>query len=100
MTERTPLPKDMIRSNPALCRAIISCRVGRDAMDGTLPPPQMATPTEYALYNLLHAIEDIATALAEMELRLDSIEKWIGSRTERMGAAEALQAANTEGDAE
>ena len=67
MTERTQLQKDMIRSNPALYRAITSCRVGRDALDGTFPPPQMATPTEYALYNLLHAIEDIATALAEKE---------------------------------
>lgn len=47
-----------------LYRARLSCRIGRDALEGKNVPPSI-NPTEYALYNLLHAVEEMATAMEE-----------------------------------
>ena len=49
--------------HPGLYRAQLFCRIGCDALEGKTKPPCGATPTEYALYNLLHAVEEIATAM-------------------------------------
>ncbi len=50
--------------HPNLYRAILSCKIGRDAIERTARPPDGLSPTEYALYNLLHAVEEIATAFS------------------------------------
>lgn len=50
--------------NPRLYRARLACRVGRDALDGKADLPKGVNNLDYAIYNLLHAVEDIA---AEME---------------------------------
>ena len=47
----------------ALYRASLSCQVGRDALEGKTECVHGITPGEYALYNLLHAVEDMALAL-------------------------------------
>ena len=49
----------------ALYRAELSCKVGRDAMEIGSRLPDGVTPTEWAVYNLLRAVEHIATALGE-----------------------------------
>jgi len=54
---------DPLVRHPGLYRAQLSCRIGRDALEGKTKPPCGTTPTEYALYNLLHALEEIATAM-------------------------------------
>ena len=46
-----------------LYRARLSCKVGRDAIEGKIAPPCGVPPMEWALYNLLHAVEDIAGAM-------------------------------------
>ena len=49
--------------NMPLHRAKLSCRIGRDALDGVSTLPHGVTASEYAIYNMLHAIEDIAKAM-------------------------------------
>ena len=49
----------------ALYRAGAACRIGMDILNGKTPPPDGSSVTQYALYNLLHAVEDIAEAMKE-----------------------------------
>ena len=46
----------------ALYRVSLSCKVGRDGLEGRKMPPGV-TREQWALYNLLHAVEDMALAL-------------------------------------
>jgi hypothetical protein len=57
--------KDALQRVPELYRAALSCRIGRDALEGKTTPPPATSQTEYALFNLLHAVEDIAEHLAK-----------------------------------
>lgn len=41
-------------------RAQAACRIGRDALDGKAEIPPGVTRHEYALFNLLHAVEELA----------------------------------------
>ena len=56
--ERTPLN-----------RAKLACRIGRGVLEGEHPPPPGVFPHEYALFNLLHAIEEIAEHLRKNTAR-------------------------------
>jgi hypothetical protein len=62
---RHSLPR-MVRpkthSEWAAYRCALSCKIGRDAIERKGLPDGL-TPTEYALYNLLHAVEDLAKAI-------------------------------------
>jgi hypothetical protein len=49
--------------HPGLYRAQLSCKIGRDAIEGKITPPDGATPMEWAMFNLLHAVEEIAIAM-------------------------------------
>lgn len=51
----------------ALQRCELSCEAGRKCYDGVYPPPQGHGPTEYAIYCLLRATEELAIALGEKE---------------------------------
>jgi hypothetical protein len=56
-------PKHPSKSQPAhwgLYRAGASCRIGRDALDDRIKVPFGVSKIEYALYNLLHAVEELA----------------------------------------
>ena len=59
------MTKDALQRVPELYRAALSCRVGRDVLEGTKTCPVGTSQTEYALFNLLHAVEDIAEHLAK-----------------------------------
>lgn len=48
----------------ALYRVSLTCKVARDALDGNLEPTVNFTPSEFALFNICHALEDLATAMA------------------------------------
>lgn len=49
----------------SLYRAKLNCKIARDAIEGTLrnPIPQGVSPSEYALFCISHAIEEIADAM-------------------------------------
>ncbi len=54
--------------NPELYRAQLSCKIGKDAIEGRIPAERLAgSAMEYAMYNLLSAIEDIAKALEKQQ---------------------------------
>jgi hypothetical protein len=46
-------------------RVSLSCKIGRDAIEGKTKLPDGCSPTEYAMFNLLHAVEELAKAVAE-----------------------------------
>ena len=50
----------------ALYRVSITSKIARDALEGKLPPTIQwsVTPSEYALFNICHAIDDLAKAIA------------------------------------
>jgi hypothetical protein len=52
-----------LNTTPELYRAKLSCKIGRDIISGEAQPPPYLSKTEYALFNLFHAIEDIALHL-------------------------------------
>jgi hypothetical protein len=47
----------------AACRCRLSCKVGRDVLDGKTAPPPGTSPLEYAVYNLLHSVEELSWIL-------------------------------------
>lgn len=55
------------KKNLPLYRAQLSCKIGRDALEGTTDPPPGCTAIDWALFQLLHAIEEIATAMMSSE---------------------------------
>ena len=50
-------------TNPNTYRAGLSCKLGRDALEGKLACPPGVTPMEWAMYNLLHAVDDLVQAV-------------------------------------
>ena len=56
--KQSKTPKDM-----ALRRAKLNCQVGKDALNGTEPIMSNVAPLEKAVFCLLNAIEDLATAM-------------------------------------
>lgn len=53
-----PKPK-----NIELYRLKLSCQIGRDAINGSSKLPPNTSAVEYAIFNLLHAIEDLGAYL-------------------------------------
>ena len=60
-------PVDGLVRHPGLYRAQLSCKLGRDAIEGKTTPPDGVTPMDWAMFNLLHAVEEIATAMMPNE---------------------------------
>jgi hypothetical protein len=44
----------------AAYRCQLSCKIGRDALEGKTKSPAGVSAMEYALYNLLHAVEELS----------------------------------------
>ena len=53
----------VVRRKNALYRAMLSCAIGRDAIEGRIEIPANVSPMEWAMFNLLHAVEEIASAI-------------------------------------
>ena len=53
------------RSVP-LYRAGLNCKIGRDAIEGKNRPPDGVQPLEYAVFCLLHAVEDLAVGMEQL----------------------------------
>jgi hypothetical protein len=49
----------------ALYRAVSSCQIGRARMNEGETAGTKSTPQDHAIYCLLHAVEDLATAMQE-----------------------------------
>ena len=47
----------------ALYRAKLNCQLGRKALDGQTQPANGYTAIEYALFCILHSLEDMAEAM-------------------------------------
>lgn len=41
-------------------RCQLSCKIGRDVIDGKTKTPAGVLPLEYAVFNLLHAVEELS----------------------------------------
>jgi hypothetical protein len=63
MSAKTKPTPSRLAENPAMYRAQLSCKVGRDVLDGKTKPPNGVTQMEYALFFLLHAVDEIAGEL-------------------------------------
>lgn len=53
-------PKPKTKEEFAAWRCQAHCRIGRDALLGTSQPPEGVSPLEYAVFNLLHAVEELS----------------------------------------
>ena len=63
-----PLKKVSLPADPrglALYRARLSCSVGKKGITGDVTPPPGATGMEWAMFNLMEAIEDIVEAMED-----------------------------------
>jgi len=58
---------DGLALHPGLYRAQLSCKIGRDVLDGKIQCPDGVQPIEWAMFNLLHAVEEIAMAMTPEE---------------------------------
>ena len=41
-------------------RCHLSCKIGRDVLEGITKTPHGVTPLEYAVFHLLHAVEELS----------------------------------------
>jgi len=57
--------------HPGLCVAQLSCKVGRNVIEGKTNAPDGVPPIEWAMFNLLHAVEEIAKAMMPDEAEMD-----------------------------
>jgi hypothetical protein len=55
----------------SLYRCELSCKIGRNVLEGKSVPPDDSTRLEYAIYNLLHAVSEIGAA---MNVLIDNME--------------------------
>lgn len=61
--DKSPCAVNGLFRHPGLYRAQLSCKIGRDVLEGKITPPDGTAPMEWAMFNLLHAVEEIATAM-------------------------------------
>jgi len=47
-------------------RCQLSCKIGRDVLEGKTKTPAGVSPLEYAVFNLLHAVEELSRHNAEI----------------------------------
>ena len=60
------MSRDLLKKYPELYGATLNARVAQDALNGA-EPPHGCSRTEYAIYALSRAIEDIARGLIKMQ---------------------------------
>jgi hypothetical protein len=53
-------PKPKTPREWAAYRCKVTCQIGRDVLSGKTKTPPGGSPLEYALFNLLHAVEELA----------------------------------------
>jgi hypothetical protein len=58
MRHRNQKPKTPAEWSAYRCQ--LSCQIGRDVLEGKTQPPAGRYPLEYAVFNLLHAVEELS----------------------------------------
>jgi hypothetical protein len=58
MSETPTKPKTPAEWSAYRCQ--LSCKIGRDALEGKTQPPNGWSPLEYAVYNLFRAVEELS----------------------------------------
>jgi hypothetical protein len=58
---------EKLKKYPELYRAEISCKIGRDVLEGITKSPEGVSPVDWALFNILHSIGDIAAAMMKQQ---------------------------------
>lgn len=76
------MDNNQTHSDWCLYRAVLSCKIGREALDGNVDTPPGVSDIEYALYNLLHAVQEIAEAMKTQEVEEIGMSK-LGDRKGR-----------------
>ncbi len=56
-----------LKISPELCRAQMHCKIGRDALEGKIE--SNFSQMEYAMFSLLHAVEEIATVMLKERVK-------------------------------
>jgi len=62
---------DSVKAKPktprerAAYRCKLSCQIGRDSLEYKFKTPPGVSPLEYAVFNLLHAVEELAELTAK-----------------------------------
>jgi len=62
---------DSVKAKPktprewAAYRCKVTCQIGRDALSGKTKTPAGGSPLEYAVFNLLHAVEELAELISK-----------------------------------
>lgn len=56
--QRVVMPRTPAEWSAYRCQ--LSCKIGRDALEGKTQPPTGCSPLEYAVFNLLHAVEELS----------------------------------------
>jgi hypothetical protein len=67
VTRKPKAPIPDIKAHPELTRAIMHCGVGRSALNCEIAPPAGSTSLEWATYNLLCAVGEVAEAMMKAE---------------------------------
>lgn len=73
--ENKPKIKTELQRNPALYRVKLSCQISRECLAGEKEPPSGLSRQEWVLYNMCHALDDIATALMNQFSPAETIDK-------------------------
>jgi hypothetical protein len=64
--QRVVMPADELKRNAALYRVKLHCKLGRDALEGKGAENLPCSQQEYAVFCLLHAVEDLALAIGQL----------------------------------
>ena len=64
--EKTKRTKPRTEAEWSAYRCQLSCKIGRDALEGKTQPPAGCSPLEYAVFNLLHAVEELSRQIDKL----------------------------------
>ena len=68
-------PKPKTQEEFAAYRCQLSCKIGRDALSGESKTPDGVSPIEYAIFNLLHAVEELSKINIHQKANEQTAEK-------------------------
>ena len=63
-----------LEDNVVLYRTILACKIGRDAVEGKTKPPAGTTAMQYAMCNLLYAVEDLVIYMYNLDTKQKELE--------------------------
>ena len=73
--DKKPKIKTDLQRNPALYCVKLACEMSRKCLAGEQDPPCGLSRQDWVLYNMCHALEDIATAMMNQFSPAETIDK-------------------------